>query len=132
MPVYPLSPSYATQATPRPLATPVLRLPGLGDGRVSHLAALAAAVSTPITRSSCKWRRRYSTGSALARAASSSMKLSCAKVFCRRAGERRGPVQNGDATLCTSTFSLLTVPVPPFDPPTRPATYEGIPLLLLL
>ena len=41
------------------------------------------------------------------------MKLSCAKVFGKRAGDRNGPVKKGDATLCTSTFSLFTVPVPP-------------------
>src|SRR5262245_16488996 len=60
------------------------------------------------------------------------MKHSCANEFCRRAGERSGPVRKGDGTVCVSTRSLATMPVPLFLPPTRPATYDGTALLPLL
>ena len=60
------------------------------------------------------------------------MNDSCAKEFCKRAGDRNGPVQNDPRTLWTSTRSLITVPVPRDFPPNRPAKYEGIPLLFLL
>ena len=39
------------------------------------------------------------------------MKHSCANVFCRRAGDRSGPVKNGDATVCVSTRALAIDPV---------------------
>src|SRR5260221_13924906 len=60
------------------------------------------------------------------------MNGSCAKVFCSRDGERRGPVKNGDRTVCESTRSLFTVPAPPHRAPTQPVTYDGAALLLLL
>ena len=50
------------------------------------------------------------------------MKLSWENVFWNRPGDRNGPVQNGDSTLCDSTRSLATVPVPPHAPPTHPTT----------
>ncbi len=53
------------------------------------------------------------------------MNDSCENVFCSRHGDRKGPVQNGEATTCISTRSLLIVPVPPHAPPTQPVTYEG-------
>ena len=53
-------------------------------------------------------------------------------MFCRRDGERSGPVKNGDAIVCVSTRSLAIVPVPPAVPPTRPVTYDGAALLPLL
>src|SRR5262245_1907088 len=53
------------------------------------------------------------------------MKHSCANVFCSRAGERRGPVKNGDSTVRLSTRSLLTMPQPPDSAPTVPVTYDG-------
>src|SRR4051812_41923894 len=96
---YPLSPSYNTQDIPRPL----LSRRGDGDGRVSQLAALAAAFRTSIKRGSFKCFKRYSTGSAFTAAATSSMNDSCANVFCNRSGDRNGPVKKGDGTLCTST-----------------------------
>src|ERR1039457_377474 len=117
---------------PRPLAIPVRAKPGFGDGRVSQLVAFAASSTIARKRAWLRWRTRYSTGSAFTFDANSSMKHSCANVFCRRAGDRRGPVQKGETTLCTSTRSLNTVPAPFETPPTRPATYEGTPLLLLL
>ncbi len=95
---------------------------GLGEGRASQFAVFAAAFTTSIIRCSLKWRKRNSTGSAFARAASSSMKDSCANVFCSRCGERSGPVQNGETTLCKSARSDLTVPAPWSAPPTWPAT----------
>ena len=64
-------------------------------------------------------------------AAISSMNDSWAKVFCNRAGERKGPVQNGDGTLCIRTRWLGTFPVPPQRLPTQPVTYEGTALLPL-
>ena len=60
------------------------------------------------------------------------MKDSCANVFCRRLGERSGPVKNGDRTVCVSTRSLFTLPVPPQRPPAHPVTYDGAALLPLL
>src|SRR5215470_14792205 len=71
------------------------------------------------------WRSRYATESTLTRAAISSMNDSCANVFCRRLGERNGPVKNGDRIVCVRTRSLATVPVPPAALPTRPVTYDG-------
>ena len=68
----------------------------------------------------------------MTRAAISSMNDSCANVFCRRLGDRSGPVKNGDRIVCVSTRSLLTVPVPPHAPPTQPVTYDGAALLPLL
>ena len=50
---------------------------------------------------------------------------SCANVFCRRFGERSGPVQKGDGTVRDSMRSHATVPVPPEAPPTVPVTYDG-------
>src|SRR5258708_32486685 len=111
---------------------PVLLVRGLGEGRGSHLAVSAAALMTSTRRGSLKCRSRYSTGSAFARAASSSIKPSWAKVFCKRAGDRSGPVQKGEGVLCMSDRSDLIVPVPFNMPPTCPATYDGTPLLLLL
>ena len=61
---YPLSPSYRTQAIPRPETTPVRLAPVRGEGRVSQSATRAAACSTSINRGSRRWRNRYSTGSA--------------------------------------------------------------------
>src|SRR5690242_18056381 len=128
---YPLSPSYSTHATPRPLATPLRGEFGFGDGRVSQFACLAAALTTSFKRGSLRCFSRYCTGSALACAATSSKKHSCANAFCRRAGDRSGPVRNGDGTVCVNTRSLATVPVPLFFPPTRPVTYAGTALLPL-
>ena len=116
---------------PRPVATPVFRIAAFGDGRVSHFAALAAALTTSISRGSLRCLSRYATGSALATAATSSSIDSCAKEFCSRSGERSGPVQNSDFTLCDSTRSLAIAPVPPRRPPTAPATYDGTALRLL-
>src|SRR5437899_7626897 len=59
------------------------------------------------------------------------MNDSWANVFCKRAGERSGPVQNGDTTSCDRTRSLRTLPVPPLFPLTVPVIYEGAALLLL-
>ena len=50
---------------------------------------------------------------------------SCANVFCRRLGERSGPVQKGDSTVRASMRSHFTVPVPPATPLTVPVTYDG-------
>ena len=61
----------------------------------------------------------------------SSMKHSCANVFCRRNGERSGPVKNGDCTVCASTRSLRMVPAPPHFPLMQPTTYEGTALFPL-
>ena len=60
------------------------------------------------------------------------MKDSCANVFCRRDGDRSGPVKKNDGTVCESTRSLLTLPAPPVVPPTAPAMYDGAALLPLL
>src|SRR2546425_11856066 len=116
---------------PRPLAIPVRRLLFRGDGRLSQFEDFAAAFTTSIKRESLKWRRRYSTGSAFNCAATSSRNDSCANVFCNRAGDRSGPVQNGDTTSCERTRSLRTLPVPPLFPFTVPVIYEGAALLLL-
>src|SRR5207249_183373 len=70
------------------------------------------------------------TGSAFTSAATSSRNDSCANVFCKRAGDRNGPVNNGDGTSCERTLSLRMFPVPPLRPLTEPATYEGVALLL--
>src|SRR2546426_12418644 len=56
---------------------------------------------------------------------------SCAKVFCNRAGERKGPVHSGDRTSWVTTRWLVTFPVPPHRWPTQPVTYVGTALLLL-
>ena len=52
------------------------------------------------------------------------MKHSCANVFCRRDGERSGPVKNGELTVCVSTRALAIDPV-------AAAMYDGAALLLL-
>src|SRR5678815_1889443 len=70
-------------------------------------------------------------GSALTEAAASSRKHSCAKVFCRRDGDRNGPVKKGERMVCVRTRSLLTVPAPAQLVPMQPATYEGAALLPL-
>src|SRR3954465_1103111 len=117
---------------PRPLTAPLGDEFRCGDGRAAQPASRAASLTTCLRRSSLRWRSRYATGSAFACAAISSMNDSCANVFWRRAGERSGPVKNGERTECDSTRSLLTVPAPPQRPPTQPATYDGTALLLLL
>src|SRR4051812_5254914 len=61
---YPLSPSYTTDAIPRPDVTPLRFATGLGDGRDCQRAALAASVITAFSRGSLRCRRRYATGSA--------------------------------------------------------------------
>src|SRR5258705_9451538 len=58
------------------------------------------------------------------------MKHSCANVFCKREGDRSGPVKNGDAMVCVRTRSLFTVPAPPHVPATQPAIYDGAALAL--
>jgi hypothetical protein len=58
------------------------------------------------------------------------MKHSCANVFCKREGERSGPVKNGDRMVWVRTRSLLIVPAPLQLFPTHPAIYEGAALLL--
>ena len=58
------------------------------------------------------------------------MNDSCENVFCRRAGERSGPVKKGDSMTCESTRSLRTVPVPPVVSPTVPVVCDGTVLLL--
>ena len=50
------------------------------------------------------------TGSTPAAAASSSMKHSFAKVFWIRAGERSGPVKNGESTVRAITRAFGTGP----------------------
>ena len=65
-----------------------------------------------MTLGSFRYRSRKATGSAFARAATSSIKHSCANVFCSRAGERSGPVKNGDGMLCVSERSDVILPVP--------------------
>jgi len=65
-------------------------------------------------------------------AATSSIKLSFANVFCKRLGDRKGPVKKGDAIEWLSTRSLLTVPVPPQAVPTQPEPYGEAELPLLL
>src|SRR6266850_1570167 len=117
---------------PRPLATPDRLAFGRGDGRACQVAAFAAAETTSFNRASRGCRRRYATGSTFTRAAISSMNDSCAKVFCRRLGDRSGPVKNGDRIVCVSTRSLATVPVPAASFPTRPVTYDGAALAPLL
>src|SRR5882672_7292675 len=116
---------------PRPLATPVRDAAGFGDGRVSQPACFAAALITSFNRGSLRWRSRYWIGSAFTCAAISSKNDSCANAFCSRAGERSGPVRNGDGTVWVSTRSLATVRVPLLLPPTRPVTYAGTALLPL-
>ena len=54
------------------------------------------------------------------------MNDSCAKVFCSRAGERKGPVQNGDLTLCMRTRWLATAPVPSHFVPTQPEQLAAV------
>src|SRR5258706_14427463 len=122
---YPLSPSYTTHEMPRPAARPATGISGLGDGRGTQCAAFTAAVSTSLSRGSLRWRNRYATGSDRTWAATSSMMHSCANVFCKRDGDRNGPVKNGEATVCVRTRSLVTVPAPPAVLPTRPDTYDG-------
>ena len=117
---------------PRPAAIPVFWLCGFGEGRASQFANSAAPFTTSITLGSFRYRSRNATGSAFTRAATSSIKHSWANVFCSRAGERSGPVKNGDGMLCVSARSDVILPVPLAAPPTLPATYEGTPLLLLL
>src|ERR1700678_2244817 len=104
---------------PRPLTTPV-RSAERGE-RASHLHAMAAALSTPIVRESCRCCNRKATGSAFACAHSSSIKHSLANVFWIRKGERKGPVKNGERTVCVSARSLLIVPPPLHEPPAHPA-----------
>src|SRR4029077_6865399 len=99
-------------------------------GRLCQFAALAAALTTSLRRGSLRWRSRYSTGSALTCAAISSRNDSCANVFCRRAGDRNGPVNKGEGTSCERTRWLRMFPVPPLRPFTEPVTYEGTALLL--
>jgi hypothetical protein len=53
------------------------------------------------------------------------MNDSCANVFCRRLGDRSGPVKNGDRIVCVSTRSLLTVPCRTARRATQPVTYDG-------
>ena len=50
------------------------------------------------------------TGSTPAAAASSSMKLSLANEFWIRAGERSGPVKNGESTVFAITRAFGTRP----------------------
>ena len=76
----------------------------------------AARETTSRRRGSRRCRSRNSTGSAFTCAAISSRNDSCAKVFCRREGDRSGPVKNGDAIVWVSTRSAVTVPVPPARP----------------
>src|SRR5262245_30169900 len=109
---------------------PVRRVPARGDGRDSQFAALAAPLTTSISRGSLRCRTLYSTGSAFTSAAISSRNDSCANVFCRRAGDRNGPVNSGDCTSCVNTRSLRILPVPPARPFTDPETYDGTALLL--
>src|SRR5579862_2133019 len=116
---------------PRPEAMPVRRIAGRGEGRACQPAALAADRTTSISRGSARCRRRYSTGSVVIAAATSSMNDSCANVFCRRSGDRSGPVKNDEATLWVRTRWLAIVPVPPQRPETQPLTYDGTALLLL-
>src|SRR5665213_2476357 len=111
--------------------TPVFFTARCGDGRASHFAALAAALTTSIRRGSLRCLRRNATGSAPIADATSSMIDACANVFCRRSGERSGPVQKYDFRLCVSTRSPAMVPVPPRRPPTLPATYDGAMFKLL-
>ena len=68
--------SYFTYETPRPRATPPPAL--RGDGRVSHFAFRAAALSTVAPRASFMCRSLNSMGSTPAAAASSSMNASFA------------------------------------------------------
>src|SRR4029453_12288210 len=117
---------------PRPDPSPVAGRFGFGDGRASQFAALAAAATTSLRRESLKCRSRYATGSDFTCAAISSISDSCANEFCRRLGDRSGPVKNGDRIVCVRTRSLLTTPVPPQVPPTQPVTYDGAALLPLL
>src|SRR5579863_5239701 len=117
---------------PRPAATPVRDAGAFGEGRASQPAVFAAAFTTLLSRSSRRCFRPNATGSALARAASSSMNDSCANVFCNRAGERSGPVKNGDALLWISARSDGIVPVPSAEPPTVPVQYDGTPFVPLL
>src|SRR5258706_15813793 len=60
------------------------------------------------------------------------MNDSCANVFCKRLGDRNGPVKKGDLIVCVSTRSLFTEPVPPHVLPTQPTVYDGTTLLPLL
>src|SRR5262245_41246697 len=106
--------------------------PGAGDGLACQLAAFAAALTTSISRRSCRCLKRNAIGSALTWAAISSMNDSWANVFCSRLGERKGPVKNGERMVWVRTRSLLTRPVPPQLPRTQPVTYDGAVLLPLL
>src|SRR5207244_12949610 len=69
--------SYLTYVTPRPVATADFG-PLFGDGRDVQPARFAAAFRVSAPRASVRWRRRNSTGSAPAAAASSSMNASLA------------------------------------------------------
>jgi len=72
-------PSRRTSAMPRPVTTPCFGLaPGLGDGRASHPADLAAACRTAIARGSARCCRRKSSESRPALAAISSTNASWA------------------------------------------------------
>lgn len=64
---------------------------------------------------------RYLTGSVFVYALISSRKHSCANVFCRRNGDRSGPVKNGDITACVSTRSPRMLPAPPHFPLMHPS-----------
>ena len=66
-----------------------------GDGRLSHLAASTAAFRTSMPRGSFMCFIRNSTGSMPAAAASSSMNVSLAYVFCIRPGVRIHEGRNG-------------------------------------
>src|SRR5262249_5639411 len=61
---------------------------GVGRRTCLQFAFCATVLTTLMKRGSDKWRRRYWMGSAFRLAAISSMKHSCANVFCSRSGER--------------------------------------------
>src|SRR3984957_8860668 len=104
---------------PRPLTT-FVRSAERGE-RTPHLDAIAAALRTPMVRASRRCCNRKATGSDFACAHNSSIKHSLANVFWIRKGERKGPVKNGERTVCVSARSLLMVPPPLHEPPAHPA-----------
>src|ERR1700732_4302202 len=101
---------------PRPAteALPLLRARGCGEGRGSHPAALAVALSISIRRWSVMWLMRNWMGSAPADAAASFINLSSAN-FCWR---------------CPGVRMMLPRSPPDADSAARPETQAVESLLL--
>ena len=92
----------------------------------SSAAFAAARIDVAQARDRSRCRSRYSTGSAFTCAATSSMKHSCANVFCSRSGARSGPVKNGDSDAVREhALAAHRRPRRCAASPTRPAMYDG-------